>query len=134
MRKTNSDLHSTGAALVDSDMYAAAQELGEGATSTVASTAIATGGADSIDLYFTFNGANASSAGTVTFYVATSYDGTNYDTVGESFAFALAASVAQIRVGNLDTRNARYIKVIKIINGDATYHVVAANVHAFALQ
>jgi hypothetical protein len=134
-RKTNSDLLSTGTALVDVDMYTVDQTLTAGQTITTNSNAIAVEGADSVDLYFRLTGANASSAGNVTFYVSRSYDGTNYESVGNTFLVAIATNTAVIgNAVNIDTRNARYIKIVKIINGDASYALSGVNVHAIALQ
>lgn len=134
MRKTNSDLPNTGAALVDSDMYAANQTLTAGQTFTTVSSAIATHGADDVDLYFTFTGANAGSAGTVTFYIAGSRDGSTFETVGTPYAFALNANNAVLQLGRISTKNLVALQVIKIVNGDASYGLTAVNVHAYSLQ
>lgn len=134
MRLTSSALPCSGQPLVNSDMYAAAQTLTAGQSFTTASSAIATNGADSVDLYCKFTGANASSAGTVTFYIAASLDGTVYETVGTPLAFSLNANNAVVGLAKLDTRNVRYLKVIKIVNGDASYGLSAVNVSAYSLQ
>jgi hypothetical protein len=116
-------------------MYAANQTLTNGQTFTTDSAAIATNGADSVDLYLKATGANASSAGIVQFYVVASYDGIAYESVGSPLVLTLAANAAVVANAiKLDTRNVRYLKVDKIVNGDATYGLTGVNVHAFALQ
>jgi hypothetical protein len=135
MRPTNSALYNTGGALVNTDMYAADQTLTAGQTITTNSAAIPTNGADSVDLYLKATGGNASSAGAVTFYIARSWDGTNFESVGTAFVLTLATNTAVIaNAVNLDTRNATQIKCIKIVNGDASYTLAAVNIRAFALQ
>ena len=135
MRDINSKLSCTGAALVNTDMYAADQTLTAGQTITTNSSAIATSGADSVDLYLKATGANASSAGSVTFYVARSWDGVTYESVGLAFVLTLATNTAVVaNAVNIDTRNAQYIKCVKIVNGDAAYTLAAVNIRAVALQ
>jgi len=139
MRKTNADLSDIahmGGPVVDSDMYTVAQTLTQGQTFTTMTNAVnvATKGADSVTLMFKFTGANASSSGTVTFYIAVSYDGTNFETVGTPFAGTLNSNTAVAFAGLLDTRGVVAIECIKIVNGDASYGLTAVNIHAYSLQ
>ena len=134
MRKTNSDLQCTGAALVDSDMYTADQTANAGATIGV-SGIVKTGGADSIVLKCKATGANGSSAGNVTFTVVGSIDGTTFETVGTPIVLALTTNVAASKMILLgDTRNHVAFQVKSIVNGDISYGLTGVNVHAFAMQ
>jgi len=132
-RKTNSDLLATGAALVDVDMYTADQTAGAGATITT-SNVVKTGGADSVMLKCKATGANGSSAGTVTFTVTGSFDGSTFETVGTPIALTLSTNTVVSVMALIDTREFPYIQVKSIVNGDASYGLTAVNVHAFAMQ
>ena len=133
MRKTNSDLLSTGAALVDSDMYTADQTAGAGATIST-SNVVKTGGADVVTLKCKATGANASSAGIVTFTIVGSFDGSTFETVGTPIALTLSTNTVVSVMAQIETRGFPYIEVKSIVNGDASYGLTAVNVHAYAMQ
>lgn len=135
MRITNSAInYVSGQPLVDADMYSSDQTLTAGQNFTTAGTALRTNGADSVSLMFKFTGANASSSGTVDFYIAGSQDGTNFETSGTKFSWSLNGNSAVRRLGVMDTRNIPYIRVVRIVNGDATYGLSSVNVRAYSLQ
>lgn len=111
-------------------MYAAdVADIGEGATYTTDSAAIDVAGLDyaTIQLYTT--GADASSAGTVTFYLVASADGTNYSTAGTPLTLTLnAANKVITEPYCMDLHGINKLKITSIVNGDATYHLTNTNV------
>ena len=134
MKITAPALICKGGALVDSDMYLVDITPTAGQTYAVASAAILTNGADSVDLYCKTVGANASSAGVVTFTVTGSRDGTNFETVGTPIAMTLTTNVAALLIAKMDTRNFVALQILKVVNGDASYALGATNIHCYALQ
>ena len=133
MKLTAPALICKGGALVDSDFYTADQTPGAGATNA-ASNIVTTNGADSVLLKCKANGANGSSAGTVTFTIVGSYDGSVFETVGTPIALTLTTNTLVSVLAVLDTRNMVALQVKSIVNGDPTYALAAVNVHGYALQ
>ena len=137
MRLTGSALPCNGQPLANSDMYAADQTLTAGQNLTTPGDAIKTNGADTVLLYPKATGANASSSTTalVTFYISQSYDGVTFTGPGIPIYMTLNGNTA--RIGDpwqFDTRNVMALKVLSIVNGDASYGLSAVNVHALSLQ
>jgi len=103
-------------------------EIAGGATHTTDSSTIDVSGLDyaAIQLYTT--GEDAGSAGTVTFYLSASADGTNYSTVGTPLTLTLAAGAKVITEPYcMDLRGINKLKIISIVNGDAGKKLLLTN-------
>jgi hypothetical protein len=111
-------------------MFAAdVADIGEGATYTTDSAAIDVSGLEWATIQCYTTGANAGSAGTVTFYLSMSGDGTNYSTVGMPLYLTLAGAAQVVTEPvEISLRGINKLKIINIINGDATYHLTNTNV------
>jgi len=104
-------------------------DIGEGATYTTDSAAIDVSGLEWATVQCYTTGANASSAGTVTFYLSMSGDGTNYSSVGMPLYLTLnAANKVVTEPVEISLRGINKLKIINIVNGDATYHLTNTNV------
>jgi hypothetical protein len=66
-------------------------------------------------------GANASSAGNVSFYFELSLDGTNWIPVAIPLVAVVAATATVFETDKLDARGFRAIRLKSVVNGDATY-------------
>jgi hypothetical protein len=103
--------------------------INAGATYSTPSDAIDVSGLDFITLWLKSTGANASSAGSVTFNLVYSGDGTTYSTTIDPFVLTLATNTAVVsKPIMLDVRGINKIKVLTIVNGDASYAISATNV------
>ena len=135
MRKTaNDSIPGVVGPLVNIDFYSADVAPTAGQIYTTPSNVVYTNGADAVILKCKANGANASSAGTVTFTIVGSYDGTTFETVGTTVVLTLTTNTLASVLAQLDTRNMVALKVTQIVNGDASYALAAVNVHGYALQ
>jgi len=75
-------------------------------------------------------GANASSAGSVTFNFVTSLDGTNYedDSNAQAETLTLSGTTALLKVIRFNVDFIRLLRVTSIVNGDASYGLSGVNV------
>ncbi len=100
-----------------------------GATNTDAGAVIEVGDQDEVVVQLKFTGHAAGSAGNISFYFATSIDGVAYSTAGTPLVAPLNANNAVvsepfvIHTGKI----IRYLKFVKIVNGDAAQQVDALN-------
>lgn len=88
---------------------------------------------DSCGLTAYATGANASSSGDVTFYIAGSTDGTNFEDAGNAATFTLALNgTATVRVNSrLNIDHLQKIRLVRIVNGDTSYAVSNINVEVW---
>jgi hypothetical protein len=119
------------------NFYASAvADIGEGATYTTDSDAIYVAGASTVCIQVLSTGANASSAGNVTFNFLggnAARDGTpTYPTVTSfSIILPLNSNTAVIKDELVDVSGYKWLKVDSIVNGDATYHISATNANIY---
>ena len=74
-------------------------------------------------------GGNALATGAVTAYIVASVNGTNYSTIGTPVAIALAGTAVVIgEPVKLNLAGVKAIKLIKLVNGDASYTATNVNV------
>jgi len=111
-------------------MYAAdVASIAAGATYTTPSDAISVAGLDYATLFLKATGHAAGSAGTVTFYLSSSGDGTTFSTAGTPLVLTLNANNAVVSEPiMLDLHGINALKILKIVNGDAGQQVDALNV------
>ena len=103
----------------------AVASIAAGATDTTAGSVIEVGEQEEVLVQLKFTGHAAGSAGNISFYFATSIDGASYSTAGTALVAPLNANNAVvsepfvIHLGKM----VRYLKFIKIVNGDAAQQV-----------
>jgi len=118
--------------LVDTDAYSTAiADIGEGATYST-DTYIQEIDVTDIDfahIQMKSTGANASSAGVVTYHwLGIGKDGQTYPTVAEfTTTLTLSTNTAVRRGVWADVRPYRGLKILQVVNGDATYHITSTN-------
>ena len=120
MRITSSNLNMDG--------YAADVDLTAGQDYTTAGASVPVDGIDQVLVFAKGKGANASSSGTVSIYIAASYDGTTFDTEGTIIALTLNAnSAVRAKPVLFECSGCKALKIIRMVNGDATYAVDDVN-------
>jgi hypothetical protein len=94
-------------------------------TDTTAGNVIEVGDQEEVIVELKFTGHAAGSAGNITFYFATSIDGTTYSTAGTPLVAPLNANVAVVSEPFVihTGKAVRYLKFFKIVNGDAAQQV-----------
>jgi hypothetical protein len=121
MRITNANLNMDG--------YAADVDLTAGQNYTTRGVSVPVDGIDQIMVFAKGKGANASSSGVVSIYIAASYDGTTFDTEGTIIALTLNAnSAVRAKPVLFECPGCKALTVIRMVNGDATYAVDDVNV------
>jgi hypothetical protein len=116
--------------LAVAQMYAAdIASIAATATYGTAGTVIDVSAVDQVWVQLKATGGNASATGAVTAYIVASVNGTDYSTVGTPVAIALNGTTAVIgEPVKLLCAGVKAIKVLKVINGDASYTATAVNV------
>ncbi|HSV41910.1 MAG TPA: hypothetical protein VLH13_00695 [Methanomassiliicoccales archaeon] len=109
--------------------YGTALVIAAGVTDTTAGIVIEVGDQEEVLIQLRATGANAGSSGTVKFYLASSVDGINYSTVGTELTLTLSTNQAVISEPTIihTGRRIRYMKFIKVINGDAAFGITGVN-------
>ena len=103
-------------------------DIGEGATYSTDSDGILTVGCQRAVIMLKATGANASSAGTVTFNFTANIGGSWSTSTWQSLTLTLAGTTAIITAPVLlDVSGLSAIRVYSIVNGDATYHITNCN-------
>jgi hypothetical protein len=103
-------------------------DIGEGATYATDSNDIVTIGCQRAVVILKATGANASSAGTVTFNFTASIGGAWSTSVWQSLTLTLAGTASIVTAPVLlDVSGLSAIRVDSIVNGDATYHITNSN-------
>lgn len=110
-------------------MYSAdIASIGAGATHSTPSDVISVAGLDYATIYLKGKGGAAGSAGTVTFYLSSSGDGTHFSTAGTPLTLTLNANSAVVSEPYvMDLRGINSLKILKVVNGDASNAVVELN-------
>lgn len=109
-------------------------DIGEGATYSTASGEMDVSGNKCITLMAYATGANASSAGTVTFNLIARVAGKWCTTVWQSLTLTVSGTSEDVAPPvMLNCPGISAVKVLSIVNGDATYHITNVNI-AFASQ
>lgn len=103
----------------------AVASIAAGATDTTAGAVIEVGDQDAVLIQLKFVGHAAGSAGNISAYFVTSADGVSYSTPGTPLVAALTGTTAVISEPFLiqTSKLIRYLKFVKIINGDAAQQV-----------
>jgi hypothetical protein len=109
--------------------------ISAGATYGTPSAAVALPPWDEVNLVLYLTGDVSSAGAAVTFYVALSPDGTSYDSVGTPLAVNIPSGGGVVRSAPipLNIRNNKKLKVLSIVNGDASYAITAVNVQVVGL-
>jgi hypothetical protein len=106
----------------------AVASIGAGATYTTDSDDIITVGCQRAVIMLTATGANASSAGTVTFNFVANIGGSWSTSVWQSLTLTLAGTAVIVTAPVLlDVSGLSAIRVDSIVNGDATYAITNSN-------
>lgn len=128
MHQTATGKTIVNAPIVNSLMYSVNQAVNGSSFTINQSNAIALNGAKKMDFMFSFTGVGGSS-GTVTFWIALSLDGVNYENQGTKFPNVCQSTTPVNFVGQLDCTNALYMKCVRIDNAD-TSAITAVNILA----
>lgn len=119
-RFTQSNLNMSG--------YETDVDLTAGQNYTTPGLSIPVDGVDEVLVFAKGTGANAASSGTVTFYVAYSYDGTTFTTESDAIVMTLNANnPVRAKPVSLWIKGCKALKVIRMVNSDATYGVNDVN-------
>ena len=103
-------------------------DIGEGATYATASGEMNTNGCKCIALMPYATGANASSAGVVTFNLVAMIGGKWCTTTWQSVTLTVSATTEDVSPPvMLNCPGIQAVKVASIVNGDATYHITNVN-------
>jgi hypothetical protein len=109
-------------------MYASDLTIGAGATHSIEGRSIDVSGLEYAAIQLIATGDNASSSGNVVFYLAKSGNGVTYSTGGEPLTLTLAGTTAVVsEIYQLDLTSTAALKILRVVNGDATYGLTAVN-------
>jgi hypothetical protein len=108
-------------------------DIGEGATYSTASTEFNLAGASQAWIACKTTGADAGSAGNVTFNFVAKGDSTQSYPTTPSFSVVLAlnGTTAVVKDALINVGSYKWVKMLSIVNGDAAKHISATNVEFY---